>query len=421
MDLNLSISLLERDKVLPYLAIPVIGISLMRLMVYLAVGDAYMASLSGIAVLAFSIPLVLHILKETKLAQVLFFTFSVLVLTAYAILLGPASGLNKFILVLIFIPLLFAADNKSAGIAVGICLFAFMLTELSHLMGWPTPVNTLSQQETLTSLTQLFAVLTFFGIIFAYRQREFAHFQQVDEQTHLLKEENRFLQHIGYHMTHDFGQSMRIITQRCQLLSEKYQHNNPYFTSLETEISEIEANSRRAHDLITEMSMYLAVQKGHRPFIYTDLNQVMEEVRDAMLPQIEAAAARVSIVGPMPVVKAVHFEWTFLFQNLLENALKYGDKEQPSVIVTSIPSSVEHVIIFQDNGVGIPASHRERIFEPFARALNPNGTPGTGLGLFICKEIISRMKGKIRVESTPGVGTSFFITIPKSPVPNPLA
>jgi signal transduction histidine kinase len=99
--------------------------------------------------------------------------------------------------------------------------------------------------------------------------------------------------------------------------------------------------------------------------------------------------------------------------NLLENAIKYSpDGGRIEVGLHPDPGVVAFSVT--DEGLGIPADHHERIFEKFYR-LDPDmtrGVGGTGLGLYICSELVSRMGGHIWVESTEGKGSSFTFELP---------
>jgi signal transduction histidine kinase len=98
-----------------------------------------------------------------------------------------------------------------------------------------------------------------------------------------------------------------------------------------------------------------------------------------------------------------------VFENLFTNAVKYAPGS--AVIVGLKQAGQLLVVTFTDHGPGIPAESLPLIFERFYRLRTENAT-GTGLGLYICKQIIEAHRGKIWAESTPGQGTTFFIELP---------
>jgi signal transduction histidine kinase len=99
--------------------------------------------------------------------------------------------------------------------------------------------------------------------------------------------------------------------------------------------------------------------------------------------------------------------------NLVENAIKYSPEGgRVELELAQTDGRVRFAV--RDAGLGIPASEHERIFEKFFR-LDPNlsrGVGGTGLGLYISREIVRRMGGRIRVESEPGRGSTFSFELP---------
>jgi signal transduction histidine kinase len=98
--------------------------------------------------------------------------------------------------------------------------------------------------------------------------------------------------------------------------------------------------------------------------------------------------------------------------NLLDNAFKYG---QPPVTVTIAPTGDAVVVTVRDAGAGVPREEQERIFEKFYRS-DPKLTrapSGTGLGLYIARELAVRMGGTLDIRSTRGAGTAFVLTLPR--------
>jgi PAS domain S-box-containing protein len=99
--------------------------------------------------------------------------------------------------------------------------------------------------------------------------------------------------------------------------------------------------------------------------------------------------------------------------NLISNALKYSSNDKP-IRISLAGTSSEILFSITDEGIGIPASDLERLFEPFHRGGNTETIKGTGLGLSITKQIIELHRGQLRVDSQVGNGTTFTIAIPVS-------
>ena len=104
-----------------------------------------------------------------------------------------------------------------------------------------------------------------------------------------------------------------------------------------------------------------------------------------------------------------------LFQNLTSNGLKYHKPGSHPVLSIKNVSSENgfHTISFEDNGIGLEERHRERIFKPFSRLHSGKEYNGSGLGLFICKKIVTGHNGTIIVQSKIGEGSTFIITLPE--------
>jgi signal transduction histidine kinase len=111
-----------------------------------------------------------------------------------------------------------------------------------------------------------------------------------------------------------------------------------------------------------------------------------------------------------PPIQADSIRLSQVFDNLFENAFKYAPN---SSITITLRNSDDHLIVtFADRGPGIPVEHLPYLFERFYRVPAQSGKPGTGLGLFICKQIVRAHNGEITVETAPGKGTAFCINLP---------
>jgi len=127
------------------------------------------------------------------------------------------------------------------------------------------------------------------------------------------------------------------------------------------------------------------------------------------------AGLEVELVAPpgLPSVLGDSSRTTHVLSNLLDNAIKYSpDGGRINVIVSPEDGRLRFTV--RDEGLGIPRREQDRIFEKFYR-LDPNltrGVGGTGLGLYICRELVARMGGRIWVTSEPGAGSSFSFELP---------
>ena len=143
-----------------------------------------------------------------------------------------------------------------------------------------------------------------------------------------------------------------------------------------------------------------------------DMNAIMESIVASMKFQIDAAGAQIEI-GTLAGCTADAGQINQVFSNLLDNALKYRAPERPLAVHVSSEEFDEGVrYCVEDNGIGIPREQQETIWEIFQR-LNPDDSPGEGLGLTMARRIISRMGGSIWVESEADQGARFYVVIPK--------
>jgi signal transduction histidine kinase len=147
-----------------------------------------------------------------------------------------------------------------------------------------------------------------------------------------------------------------------------------------------------------------------------DLGAVLADVVTAAAPQAEHAGVAVELdVGtrPLPPIRGEAVGIATVVSNLLTNGIKYN-RPGGSVRMTAAVDGPVVRLTVADTGIGIPAESLPRIFDEFYRVGGQaSGIPGTGLGLAICRRILHDLGGSIEVASTPGVGTTFTVTLPR--------
>ena len=224
-----------------------------------------------------------------------------------------------------------------------------------------------------------------------------------------LEESNERLEQFAYAASHDLQEPLRMVTSYLRLLERRYDDelddDGREFLDFAVDGAE------RMREMIDGLLDYSRVETQGDPFEPIDLNAVLSDVRDDLQIQIAESDAEIT-VETLPTVEGDAGQLRQVFQNLLDNAIKYSDDEPPRVHVAAEPSGREWTISVSDEGIGIDPDDAGRIFEVFQRLHSREEHAGTGIGLALCRRIIERHGGEIWVESEPGEGASFSFTLP---------
>ena len=170
--------------------------------------------------------------------------------------------------------------------------------------------------------------------------------------------------------------------------------------------------ARRMQELINDLLTYSRV--GSRPLEleFVDTGEIVDEVISDLGMTIEDSGAMVTR-EELPSLTADHRQLQQLFQNLIANAIKFHKPGvAPVVHVSARREGDDCIFRVSDNGIGIQAQYLDRIFVLFQRLHSRAEYAGTGIGLAICKKIVERHGGTIKVTSEPGLGTTFEFSLP---------
>lgn len=233
---------------------------------------------------------------------------------------------------------------------------------------------------------------------------------EVQARTRELMEANKELEQFAYVASHDLQEPLRTVSNYVDLLSVKtVQKLSPE----EREYLKIAMEgAERAQHLIRDLLEFSrAGAKGDEPKM-VDMNDVVRKALANLQAQTQSAKADIR-VDLLPKVTADASQMLHLIQNLLSNAIKYRGSAPLKVVVSAAEKSDEWVFTVEDNGIGIDAQYHEKVFALFQRLHDRRKYPGTGIGLSICKKIVERHKGKIKIESQLGKGARFLFTLPK--------
>lgn len=227
-----------------------------------------------------------------------------------------------------------------------------------------------------------------------------------------LDASNKELEQFAYVTSHDLQEPLRMIAGYAQLIGRRYRGRLD--ADADEFIDFLVDGAKRMQAMIQDLLEYSRVERLGGKFSEFPMADVLDDARSNLGAALAEAGGRLE-VGPMPVVVADRSQMLRLFQNLIGNALKYRAPERPpEVVVTAVEQPDEWVFTVKDNGIGIDSAYFDRIFLVFQRLHTREHYDGTGIGLAICKKIVERHGGRIRVESTPGIGSIFSFSIRKT-------
>ncbi len=227
-----------------------------------------------------------------------------------------------------------------------------------------------------------------------------------------LQRSNEDLQQFAYVISHDLKAPLRVVKGFLTLLQQKTQGQ------LDEEAEEFLDFATDGTDhmerLINALLEYARVDSRGRDPVPTDAEAVLAGVLQSLALSIEGCDPGVTH-DPLPTVLVDPTQLHQLFQNLINNALKFSDGQQPPrVHIGAERQDDGWVFSVEDNGIGIAEKDRTRIFGVFQRLHTDEEYEGTGIGLAICKKIVERHGGRIWVESEVGVGSTFYFTLPEA-------
>ena len=187
---------------------------------------------------------------------------------------------------------------------------------------------------------------------------------------------------------------------------------------LENDIPEfvryINAGTSKMNSLLTSLSNVSKLGRADLQLVETDVKSILTNVIETLSFQLKEINANIK-VHSLPYCIADRFQISQVLLNLISNAIKYSHPERN--LELDIDGWIENnyaTYCISDNGIGIPESKTERVFEIFYRTCQLDRVTGDGLGLFLVKQILERHNGSISVESEEGKGSKFYFTLPIS-------
>jgi PAS domain S-box-containing protein len=224
-----------------------------------------------------------------------------------------------------------------------------------------------------------------------------------------LSRSNAELEQFAYVASHDLQEPLRMVSSYVQLLERRYKDR------LDPDAGDFIGYAvdgvHRMQNIISDLLDFSRVGTHAKQLKPTDTGAALDQALANLRVAIDESGAVITRER-LPTVFADETQLVQLFQNLIGNAINFRSDDPPRIHVSSECKGSECLFSVSDNGIGIDPGQSGRIFQIFQRLHTRTEHSGTGIGLAICKKIVERHGGSIRVESEPGKGSTFYFTLP---------
>ncbi|MGC1864237.1 MAG: ATP-binding protein [Methylocystis sp.] len=243
--------------------------------------------------------------------------------------------------------------------------------------------------------------------ITARREAELALAQRASE----LERANERLAQFAYVASHDLQEPLRKIAAFSDLLERAIELSNQSEMAHANQV--IRTSALRARSLVDDLLTYSRAINDAQQLEELDLRDEIDSALNDLSQSASEAGAEIRIGVPHLRFIADRSQFARLISNIVSNAIKYRKLEEAAKVrIKSSPLNKNAVLLeIADDGIGFDEKYAQTIFEPFRRLHAQAQYPGTGIGLTICKSIADRHGWLLSVKSTPGKGTTFFVTI----------
>ncbi len=223
-----------------------------------------------------------------------------------------------------------------------------------------------------------------------------------------LKRANEELQRFAYVASHDLQEPLRMVSSYMQLLEKRYK--NKLDQDADEFIGFAVGAAKRMQEMILGLLEYSRINTRGNPMKPVSMEEVLREVLENMRPEIEGNNARITH-DKLPTVLGDGPQLARALCNLISNSIKFRGRETPRIHIGARFKDGQWLLSVKDNGIGIDPMYHERVFIIFQK-LHGFEYEGSGIGLAIAKRIIERHGGRMYLESEPGKGATFYLTLP---------
>ena len=236
---------------------------------------------------------------------------------------------------------------------------------------------------------------------------------KVLKRTQQLIRKNKQLEQFAHIIAHDLKEPLRNINGFTHILGKTLDKELLTSNVLDY-MSFIDESTKKLHHLLEDLLLFCSIDSYiDGPKVMVDINQLLEKIKEKYTISLKQQNIQLS-VEQMPTIKCSSYVLYLVFKNLIDNAIKFRDSNKNGFVqVKMIQEANQYIFGILDNGIGIEPQYEDKIFQIFQQ-LNKT-TEGTGIGLALCKKIITAMGGDFWFASKFKEGSQFYFSLPILP------
>lgn len=257
----------------------------------------------------------------------------------------------------------------------------------------------------------ILALMWIYVIFEAHEAEKDSLIKDLGEKNRQLLQTTEELERFTHIASHDLKSPLRNVISFLGLIERDIKRKE--INNLKENLQFAKNGAYQLNTLINDISVMsiLNHEESREPELL-ELNSIADLALNNLANEMREKPFEIK-VSSLPKINARKLEMVVLFQNLIQNGIKYNENEKPLISISSENNFDSFKLIFKDNGIGIEEEYHEQIFGFFKRLHNSEKYKGTGLGLALCNKIVKNMSGHIFIKSELGKGSEFIVRFPK--------